>query len=185
MPRSVSSALATAIAQKITSVGYLIEIGTTVTRRWSNIGQVSWNSLTWQNVSFALEGLAFDADASLAANLTIQNLAGIAGESPSTTKAADIFLSSTEHMYDILVTVYQFERSALAAIDVPKIAILAINDCEIGVDKVKVSLVENKSDAAFSPRRRISPTDGFYFATPAGTVLQWENEILTVEPSDG
>lgn len=185
MPRSISSALATELAKTITSVGYLIEIGTTTIRRWSNIGQVTWNSQTWQDVDFSIDGLAFDADADLAARLIIQNLGGIAGETPSTKTAAEIFLSSTEHMYDITVTVYQFARGALATIDVPKIAVMAMNDCEIGLDRVSINLMESKSEAAFSPRRRISPTDGFNFATPAGAVIVWENEILTVEPSDG
>lgn len=176
MPRSISSALSTELAKTITSVGYLVHITTTTPQRWSNIGQVSWNSQTWADVDFSIDGLQFDIDAALSARLSIQNLDGTAGT---------LFLADSETISTLTVTVYQFEREALAVADVPKIAVLAIADCEVTPTRVVLQLVEQKSEAAYAPRRRINPTNGFYFATPPGSTIVWGNEILTLEASDG
>lgn len=175
MPRSLSAALQTELAKTITSVGYLLTVGLSTPQHWSNIGTVTWNAINWTDTDFDLSGLDFNADADLAARLTIQNLDGAAGA---------IFLSATEHLYDIVVTVYQFARGALAVGDVPQIATLAVDDCEITPERVTLSLTDKNVDAQVSPRRRIAPSDGFNFATPAGTILTWGNEIITLEAAD-
>lgn len=176
MPRTVSSALATELAKTITSVGYLVEIGTSTPKRLSNIGTVTWNSLTWSNSDFSVDGLAFDTDQPLTASLAIQNLDGVMGAA---------LLSSSEKMYSTLVTIYQFARGALAAGDVPKVAVMAISTLEVTLARVSLSLVEAKSATSFTPRRRVTPAFGFSFATAPGTTFQWGNEIITLEAPDG
>lgn len=176
MPRAISSPLATELAKTITSVGYLVEIGTSTPKRLSNIGTVTWNSLTWTNSDFSVDGLAFDTDQPLTASLAIQNLDGVMGAA---------LLSSSEKMYSTLVTIYQFARGALAAGDVPKIAVMAIAAMEVTLERVTLSLVESKSSTSFTPRRRVTPAFGFSFATAPGTTFQWGNEIITLESGNG
>jgi hypothetical protein len=176
MPRILSSALLTELAKTVTTVGYLVQIGTTTPQRWSNIGAVTWNALAWSDMDFVVEGLEFSSDVDLTARLTVQNLDGV---------AAALFLSASEHLYNVVVTIYQFAHGALGVGDVPLIAVMAVDACDVGLDKVVLSLTDANVDAAFSPRRRVAPTDGFNFAAPGGTVIAWGNEILTLAPSDG
>lgn len=176
MPRTVSSALSTELAKTITSVGYLVEIGITSPKRLSNIGTVTWNSLTWTNSDFVVEGLAFDTDQPLTGSLSLQNLDGVMGAA---------LLSSSEKMYSTLVTIYQFARGALADGDVPKVAVMAITTMEVTLERVSLSLVESKSATSFAPRRRVTPGFGFSFATAPGTTFQWGNEIITLEAANG
>jgi hypothetical protein len=174
--RTVSSALSTELANTITEVGYLVEINLASVQRWSNIGQVSWNAQTWLDRSFEIGGLDFNAESELTARLAIANHDGVAGA---------LFIDPTESMYDLTVTIYQFARGALGASDVPLIATMAVDACRITPDRVTLDLAEVNTDAQFSPRRRIAPSEGFSFATPAGVTIPWGNETYTVEPSDG
>lgn len=176
MPRTTSAALDAELAKAITSVGYLVQVGFVATERWSNIGQVTWNALNWLDRPFNIEGLEFSADSALACRMTIANHDDVAGAK---------FRATTEHMYDIVITLYQFARGALGVLDVPVIASMVINTCTINPERVSLDLGELSTDAQFSPRRRIAPSDGFNFATPAGTVIPWGNEILTVESGNG
>jgi hypothetical protein len=176
MPRTVSSALSTELAKTITSVGYLVEIGTATPKRLSNIGTVSWNSLTWTESDFAIDGLAFDTDQPLTGSLVVQNLDGVMGAA---------LLSSSEKMYSTVITVYQFARGALATADVPKVAVMAIATMEVSLERVSLSLVESKSATSFTPRRRVTQGFGFSFATAPGTTFQWGNEIIVLESANG
>lgn len=182
MPRDISSALATELAKTITTVGYLVEIGFSSVRRWSNIGQVTWNSQTWQDVDFAVDGLSFDPDAPLSATLTIPNVGIPAGESvyPSA-----LFIDPTLALTTIPITVYQFAYGALAVADVPKVAVMAIDGVDFSHAAVRIALAESKDAAAFSPRRKINTTNGFKFATPAGTVIPWQGEVFVAGPANG
>lgn len=183
MSRTVSAALSTQLGNPVTSVGYLVEIVSSgKTRRWSNIGQVTWNSLTWYDVDFSIEGLNFDVEVELTAVLKIQNIAVLADE---IVRASELFLDDADKLYDVPVTIYQFEREALAVADVPKIAVMAINDAAMEDELVAVSLVEKKSNAMFAPRRRINAAHGMEFALPPGSQILWEQEILILEPEDG
>lgn len=176
MPRTVSSALSTELAKTITSVGYLVEIGTTTPKRLSNIGTVTWNSLTWTNSDFSVDGLAFDTDQPLTGRFAIQNLDGVIGAA---------LLSGAEKMYSTLVTIYQFARGALAAGDVPQVAVMAIATMDVTLERVSLALIESKSATSFAPRRRVTPAFGFSFATAPGTTFQWGNEIITLESANG
>lgn len=173
--RTVSSALSTELGKSITEIGYLVQLGLSSVARWSNIGQVSWNSQTWFDRSFQVAGLDFNADSELKARLDIANHDGVAGA---------LLLDPSESMYDLTVTIYQFARGALAIDDVPLVATMAVDACRVTPERVTLDLTESNTDAQFSPRRRIAPPD-FAFATPAGTVIAWGNEIYTVEASDG
>jgi len=176
MPRSISSPLAAELAKTVTSVGYLVEIGLTTPKRLSNNGTVTWNSLTWTASDFSVEGLSFETDQVLAARLSIQNLDGVIGAA---------LLSSSESMYETLVTIYQFERDALASGDVPKLAVMAIESLEVSVERASLALKESKAATAFTPRRRVAPAFGFYYAQAPGSSLQWGNEIITLEAGNG
>lgn len=176
MTRPISGALATELAKTITSVGYLVELGLTTPMRISNIGQVTWNSLTWADQDFSVQGLVFDADQPLVGQLAIQNVDGA---------IASTLLAPTEKMYETSVTIYQFARGALGLSDVPKIAVMAIASLEVTLERVSLALVESKSATASSPRRRVSPDFGFNFATAPGTQFGWGNQIVTIASADG
>lgn len=173
MTRTTSAALDTELAKTISEIGYLVQVGTLTPQRWSNIGQVSWNSLTWLDKSFELTGLSFNPDEELSATLTISNHDGT---------AATLFNNPAEHLYDVVVVVYEFARGALSLLDVPLMGTLTVNSCEITPAKVTLQLRDQNTNAKFSPRRRICPAEGFNFATQEGLVISWNGEIYTVEP---
>jgi hypothetical protein len=177
VPRVISAALSAQFAQTVTSVGYLVHIGFSSPVYWSNIGTVQYPSggQTWTDKSFSIDGLAFDIDREMEATLTIDNLDGA---------AASLFLAG-DRLYDTIVTVYQFDRDALASGDAPKIARMAINSADISLKSVNVRLSEQSAQAAYSPRRRINPTDGFYYATPPGATFSWGGSTIILEDSEG
>lgn len=176
MLRTLSSALATEFAKSVTQPGYLVQIGLSTPLRLSNIGTVSWNSLTWTASDFTVDGIAFDADQPTSGRLSIQNLDGVIGA---------LLLSASESMYDTAVTVYQFDRGALAADDVPKLAAMSIATLDVTIERVTLALVESQGSSQYSPRRRVSSGFGFEYATAPGSTFQWGNEIFTVGAADG
>lgn len=182
MPRPVSAALATEAAKVITSFGYLVELGLPSVRRWSNIGQVTYDGQTWLDVDFGLDGVSLDPDAPLGARLSVQNLAPAAGESA---RIAEVLVDPAVIPANVTVTVYQFAYGALAAGDAPKIATMAISGIDFAHDVVTISLSESKDAASFCPRRRVNAANGFKFATPVGTVIPWEGEVFVAEAPNG
>lgn len=176
MPRTTSAALNTQLGNTVSDVGYFVQIGLSSIQRWSNIGQETWNGQTWLERSFAVSGLNFSSEDDLSATLTIANHDGVAGA---------LFINASEKLYNVSVTIYQFARGALAAGDVPLIATMTIVSCKIKNDTVVLTLGDIKTEAIYSPRRRISPADGFNFATPAGITIVWGGEIYITEPDNG
>lgn len=172
--RTLSSALLTELDKTVTEVGYLVQWGTSPVMRWSDLGEITWDSRIWVPVDFTLQGLDFDGEAELSATLTVQNLDSV---------AAGAFLGAA--VPDVAVEIHQFARGALAAGDAPRIAVMAIDGCEIGLDRVTVRLIEQSALSSFAPRRSIDASHGFRFALPAGTMIAWESELFIAEPEDG
>lgn len=179
--RTISSALNTELTRNTTSVGYLMNVNfpTASDLNWSNIGAVTWNSISWQDRDFQVIGLNFDVEEQLSATIKIPNLTKSGETLPS-----DIFLGN-DKLYDAPVTIYQFARGALALADVPKIAYLAINGAKINANEVVLTLGEFKLQGGFSPVRKINNTFGFKFCQPPGTRIVWGGEILVVGEKNG
>lgn len=174
MPKSISVALQAELDKTVTSIGYLVQWNMAPIIRWSDLGDITWNSLIWVSADFKITGLRFDPEKDLEATISIQNLDNTIGA---------LFL--TTQMADVTVDIYQVSRGALAVVDVVKLGSFAVDKSEIKIDRVIVQLVAMSSLYSFSPRRRIDPYNGFNYAMPSGSVIIWENEIATVEHENG
>ena len=175
MSRTVSVALANELDNPISEPGHLVQVSLTSTLRMSDIGQVTWNALTWLERSFTITGMDWNSDSELKGTLSVANNDGVIGA---------LVTVPAEKAYLLTVTIYYFARGALGVSDVPLMATMAVDSIQVSRDRVIFELTESNTDSRFSPRRRIAPTFGFKFATPAGTVIPWGGEIYEVEPSE-
>ncbi len=168
MPRTTSSALDTAIAATITSIGYLVFIDIPgLPIRLSNIGTQVWNGNTYDESDFQLSGISLNVDAPLSgATMRVQNYDN---------GAASILLGNA--IANVPVTIYQFSRGTLGAADVPTIGTWEISGAEIGLDFATITLAPEKARKLFAPRKRVDPANGLAMATPAAAVVQWGTEI--------
>jgi hypothetical protein len=168
MPRVISTALQTEHDKTITRVGYLLSITmATSVLQLSNIGDVTWNSKLFINSDFNVSGIGGGSDG----RLTIQNLDKLVG---------DVFASMD--MSNVTCDVYYVAPSAVALSDVKQLGKYSFGDCDIGLDILQVQLIALN---AFSPRRRIDPSFGFYYAMPDGSKITWEGETYIVGQERG
>ena len=173
MPRTITSALQTELSKQITSVGYLMQINGSQILRWTDIGDVTYNSVPWVGVDMDITGLKLDPDRDPECDLSVQNL---------DSAVAALFL--TEAMADVTVDLYQFARGALATGDAAYMFKLVFDSMQIKVDRLTAHLSAYSSLYAFSPRRRVEVSTGFSYALPRGTQIAWGNEIFIVEPDN-
>ena len=169
MPRAVSAALQTELSKTITRLGYLLSFSTTPPLRLCNVGAVEWNGLIFIEYDFTLEGAGYDVNGSNPCTLRIQNL-----------DDAVAALFSLADFSAVTCDVWQIAPAAVATADAARLGRYALGECEIGVDWMRLQLEPENALAAFSPRRRVDPSYGFYHALPEGSKIAWENEVYIV-----
>lgn len=173
MPRDTSAAFDAEIDKPITAVGYLMQINASQTLRWCDIGDQTYMGFPWVDVDMEIKGLRWEIDRDVEFSFEVSNLDNA---------VAAIFL--TEQMADVTVDLWQFARGALADGDAVHIARCVIDSCRIKPDRMEASCSGQASMSAFSPRRRIDSTNGFKFALPRGTVIQWGGETFVTEQEE-
>jgi hypothetical protein len=173
MPRPLSGPLVTALAQVITGVGYLVQWNMAGNPRWSDIGDLTWNSVVWAATDFTVSGLTWDVDIDQSCTIKVSNVGNAAGA---------LFLG--QNMADVTVDLYQYERSATASGDIAKLVQLAVDSVEIALDAVTIRLIAQSSMNAMSPRLPIDPANGFKFGMAAGKVIPWGNEVFNIQSED-
>lgn len=171
MPRTVSSGLQTELNKPITSVGYLLQINASITMRWSNIGDVTYQGVPWTGVDLVISGLKWDPDRDPECSISVQNL-----------DSAVAALFQTEAMADVTVDLYQFARGALTSGDAVQLARFVFDGrVQIKVDRIEAHLAAQSSLYSFAPRRRVEVSTGFSYALPRGTQIAFGTETLITE----
>lgn len=170
MGRTVTAALQAELSKPITRIGYLLEFSSLPILRWCDVGDVTWNGFIFSEYDVEVRGLGGSADGASNASLKVQNLDDA---------AASVFVDMD--MGAVTLDVWQVAPAAVALADVVQIGRFMLGDLEIGIDYLTAPLIPERSLDAFSPRRRVDPSNGFKFALPAGTKISWENEIYVVE----
>lgn len=189
MSRTISAALAAAIAQDITQVGYLVRLDSVgspgATLRWCDLGNFYWPQIgsppsggdLYAAAHFSLSGiqLALDAPSPDSVTLTAQNL--------DNTMSA---LLLTTDLSQATVTLWQVARGLTAQEDAAQLGVFSVNGAEIGLRSARLSLVSFAANNLYAPRKRVDAAHGLANAIAAGTRIPWGNEVIVLEEdSDG
>lgn len=167
MARTISTALQAEFDKSVTRVGYLLELNTSPTLRWCDVGQVTWQGNTYVPFDFDVSGVG--SGVSKTARLEIQNL---------DSAVAAILLGAQASA--LICDLWQVAPSATGNADVVRLGKFLFADMEIKLDKLQARLISQSSIDAFSPRRRVDPYNGFNYALPEGAVIAWENDLYIV-----
>lgn len=174
MARTISTALQAELDKTVTRIGYLLELNTSPVLRWCNLGEVTWDSVVWVPYDFELSGVGSADDGPSRASLKVQNL---------DSAAAAALLDAD--MAALVLDVWQVAPAATGASDVIRLGRYLVDDLEISTDKLELRLLPEGSVDAFSPRKRIDPSNGFNYALAPGVTIAWESEIYVVGDNRG
>lgn len=177
MPRTISAALQIEFDKPVTRIGYLLAFATSPALRLCDLGTVDWNpgdgTKVFAQYDFDVSGLGGEDGGPLDGRLSFQNLDNAIA---ATLLAAPVPTS---------VDVYQVAPSATTTADVKRVGRYSLGNIELDPTRLQVSLIAEKSSAAFSPRRRVDPLNGFSYAQPVGSKIAWENEVYIVGSDRG
>jgi hypothetical protein len=175
--RNTTANFNAALVGPVTGVGYLLQIDGIPggVLRYCDIGNEDYATFLWSEMDFTVSGLSFDADKPLGqrATLKISNHdGGFAG-----------LLQTVATVRDIAITVRQFARGATD--DAPHLVTCGVGGIDVAPDYVTIHLLPTASGYTMAPRKRVTPDNGFNWATPAGTVLQWGNQVFELGERNG
>jgi hypothetical protein len=168
--RTISAALTAENAKTITELGYLVRFSTPSPIQVCDIGTLVWNSMTFIKFGFKIPGLGGSVDAAQEPSFTAQNLDNSIG--------AELMNADFSK---VICDVWQVSRNATAVSDAVRLGRFMCNGCSITNERIEMRLLAENSLDSFSPRRRIDPYNGFYYALPDGTKIVWENETYMAE----
>lgn len=173
MARTIQTSVQSEFDKPVTRVGYLVELSTSPALRWCDLGTLAWGGNTYVAYDFTVRGIV-GVGVGRAGTLEVQNL-----DDAAAAALVDADMSS------VICTIWQVAPAAIDATGVNstpgmKLGEFHIGDMEITLDKLRIQLVATSAMSAFSPRRRVDPANGFYYALPEGTQIAWENEVYVV-----
>lgn len=170
--RSLSSPTLTAVAQTITEPRYFLQIDFATVVRLCTNGTTSWNSQTWSDGAFTVSGLSWDS--SIVQNLTLNFADG---------DLAMAALVLNEDIADRPIKLWVFDAEATATADPVLVFDGAGLSASGGSDgSLRISATRLNSRTVDLPRgtyRTALPAELF---APAGTVIQWGNGTITLNP---
>ncbi len=156
--RSLSAALSTALGAAVQQPAILVEVGFAVTRRWSSLATVAWNSLTWLQEEISLDGLLVDA-MQVRGTLSLGNSDDAMGA-----------LVLAEDVADKSIKVWGYDAAATALADVVMLCDAVGGAVTIDERRVQISL-RGASELMLAPRTFVGPSSGFNSLLPSGVVL--------------
>ena len=172
MPRSTTPALDARLAAQTTAVGYLVRLEQTAARRAApvalqlcDIGDQA--SLTLG--AFAGEDITVQNAGAESAALAIQNLNGAIGA----------FVFGADPLSGVIVTIWQFERSAIE--DAVHLGTYVTESADVGIDQVVIRIHLKNTKYRFAPSRRIIPANGFRHALRPGEVFLWGSQRVLIK----
>jgi hypothetical protein len=179
MSRTTTTAFNTAIAQTVTSVGYLVEIdfggSPTEILRWCDLGNQTYAGYTWTDMDMAVQGFQAVMEGLGVGGMTldVQNL-----------DSAIVQRVLNNVSFDTSVRVWQIAREVGSPSDAPQLADMVSDGTEIGLDRVRIKLIPRASRYSYAPRKRCDASSGFNNATPIGTKISWGGEVYVIGGED-
>lgn len=167
--RALSSPTSTAAALPFTQPGHLVQLGFTPTLRYSSRGDVTWNSLAWQNNNLAVGALQELPNGGTSLTITIGNSDGAFG-----------VVCLGQAPQELAVSVWAFYEGAVALADPVPIFAGVIDSCDITEAAVTLQLSDVNTNTLFIPRQRITRATGFNRLIPAGRVIQFNGDRLEI-----
>lgn len=166
--RPLSAATQAATQKTITTPAWLVEIvWTTSIIRLSSRGDQSWGGLTWTGGRLGPVAVSEQGGSLALVNSDLAYSAIVLADGAA----------------DVPCRVWHFYGDAPAEDD-PVLVFDGVTDgAEIAAGAVRLHLVQEHARTLFSPRRFIGPGTGFGHLRPAGTVLNWGGQTITLERS--
>lgn len=189
MSRSISAALAAAIASNITQVGYLARLvvpgSPGLTARACDLGDFYWPQTgsppsggdLYANTAFTVSGvqLGLDAPSPESVSIALQNL-----DNSMSALLLNVDTSTA------IVTLWQVARGLTAQEDAALIGEFSISGVEIGLREARIGLTAYSASALFAPRKKVNAENGLANGVAPGTRIPWAGEMLVLEEgSDG
>ena len=170
--RSLSSPTLTAVAHSITEPRWFLEIGFSTVVRLSTNGDMSWNSLSWADGAFTVSGLSWDNSISQSVTVNFEDA----------DNAIAAFVLN-EEIADRSLKLWVFDAKATGTAD-PLLVFDGVCSAVSGSGNgsLKLQAVKLNSKAVELPRGTYSTVLPAELFAPAGTVIQWGNTKITLNP---
>lgn len=178
--RDTTASFNAALVGPVTGTGYFMQIDGVPggTLRFCDIGSQTFLTFLWSELDFTPSGIMFEVDKPLGQNASVR-LSNHDG-------AITAILQSITDVAALVFTFRQFARGVAAVdADAPHLATYSVGSIEVGPGYVTVQLLPLANGYLTAPRKRVTSANGFNSATPAGTVLQWGNQVFELEERDG
>lgn len=184
MGRSVSAALAAAIASNITQVGYLAKLevpgSPELVARGCDLGDFYWPQVgsppsggdLFAATALVVSGvqLGLDAPSPESASISLQNLDN---------SMSALLLNVDTSL--ALVTLWQVARGLTMQEDAALIGEFSISGVEIGLREARIGLTAYSASALFAPRKKVNAENGLANGVAPGTRIPWAGEVLVLE----
>lgn len=163
--RNLSTATDAATQATVTTPAYLVEIVWSSIVRLSSRGDQSWGGHTWTGGRLGKVQAGGDKGRIELINSDLAYSALVLNEG-----AADIGCRVWAFYGDNPDT------------DDPVLIFDGVTDgADIAIDRVTITLAQERHRTLYSPRRFIGPSSGFNHLRPAGTKLTWGGQTITLE----
>lgn len=173
--RTLSSNTNTAIAAPVTQPAYLVEMlfpGSPL-RMNTTANTVNYASNIFIPYDVKVQGLTWENAGAQKGKLIIGNTDLTAGA-----------LVLAQGVADVTINIWAFWAAATSSGDPVQVFSGAGDDADIMPNAVMISLVPSNQKGLFSPRRRITPEQGFNHLPAPHTQYNWNGQIFILEPSD-
>lgn len=179
--RNTTATFNAALVGPVTSVGYLLQIAGVPpsTLRFCDIGDQNFLTFLWSELDFTISGFTTEADRPLGQNITLK-MSNHDG-------AITAILQAITDVAALVFTIRQFARGVNAVdADAPLLgSTFAAGNIEVEPGYVTFQLLPLANGYLSAPRKRVTSENGFNSATPAGTILQWGNQVFELEERNG
>ena len=169
MRTDVSAATLAAVADNATSPAYFVEIiWDTFSSKFCTYGTVNWAGSSW--LGSGLEVGGFD-DYGRPTTITITD-----------SDNAIRTLVLTKGVRDRRINLWKGYIGALADVDPVALPVSYGDSCDIGGNKVQITLGGKAGGREFTPRELIGPRIGVNFTAAPGTKVAWGQQTLVLNP---
>lgn len=169
MSRTLTTEQQTAVAETVTTPGYLVELGYSVMLRLSSRGDQSWDGYTWTGGRLGkISGLTSTGGGDQRARIDLMN-----------TDLAYSALVLNEGAAGIRCRVWAFFGNNPA--DASLLLDGVTDGADIAPDRVAINVVGESMRTAMFPRRTIGPSTGFNHLRPSGTRITWGGQTYVLE----
>ena len=169
--RSLSSPTLTATVQTITEPRWFLELGFSTTIRLSANGAMTWNALSWADGAFTVSGLTWGNSIDQSVSINFDDADNVI--------AAFVL---NEEIADRTCKLWIFDAKATATGDPVLVFDGVCDSANGGNGGLKLAAKRLNSKTVEIPRGTYSTTLPAELFAPAGTVIQWGNGTIVLNP---